>query len=291
MTTATSVPPLFTELVDDAGLFPPEALTMAAASTRHRRDKAAGHPVLTHRFLCMSEELPALLAAVGPEDRFRLGLITPLDTEAVYRALARIADDPRIELALVEGPLPDGPDPVAAARRAVSVLGALPEGVPGHVEVPLTGDQPSVPAVFRVLAEGGRAAKVRCGGLRPELFPSCERLGAFVHACVTGGVPFKATAGLHHAVRHHDERTGFTHHGFLNLLLAVCRLVDGGTEDATVAALSSTDTTALVAEARQVSPATASTARNLFVSYGSCSTSEPIEDLRALGLLAKEKAA
>ncbi|MER5934174.1 hypothetical protein [Streptomyces sp. NPDC002054] len=226
MTTAPSVPPLFTELVDDAGLFPPEALTMAVASTRHRRDKAAGHPVLTHRFLCASKELVELLAAVGPEDPFRLGLITPLDTEAVYRALALIAEDPRIELALVEGPLPDGPDPVAAARRAVTALGALPEGVPGHVEVPLTGDQPSVPAVLRVLAEGGKA---------------------------------------------------------------VCRLVDGGTEDAAVAALRSTDTTALVAEAHQISPATASTARNLFVSYGSCSTSEPIEDLRALGLLEKEK--
>nr|WSY55155.1 hypothetical protein OG999_36850 [Streptomyces sp. NBC_00886] len=288
MTTPASAAPLFTALVDDAGLFPPEALTMTAATTRHRSDSAAAHPMLTHRFLCTTGQLPELLNALGSEDRFRLGLITRLDTSAVQSALAHTASGPRIELAAVEGPLPPGPDPVAAARQALAALRGLPEYLPGYVEVPLTGDRPPVTAVLDVLAEGGRAAKVRCGGLRAELFPSCERLAAFVHACVTGRVPFKATAGLHHAVRYRDEHTGFAHHGFLNLLLAVCRAVDGGSVNDMVAVLGTADAEALADEARQVPPHTAVTVRALFTAYGSCSTSEPLEDLQTLGLDAKE---
>ena len=45
---------LTSALVDDAGLFPPEELDMALAVARHRRDRAAGSPVLTHRFVCWS---------------------------------------------------------------------------------------------------------------------------------------------------------------------------------------------------------------------------------------------
>ncbi|ATW47528.1 hypothetical protein [Streptomyces peucetius] len=291
MTTVAVASPLFNALVDDAGLFPPEALTMTAATTRHRCDSAAAHPVLTHRFLCATGQLPELLDALDAEDRFRLGLITYLDTSTVRSALAHTAADPRIELATVEGPLPAGPDPVAATRQALAALGDLPEHVPGYVEVPLTGDKPPVAAVLDVLAEGRRAAKVRCGGLRAELFPSSEALGAFVHACVMGRVPFKATAGLHHAVRYRDERTGFTHHGFLNLLLAVCRAVEGCTVNDVVAVLGSADAEALADEARQVPPHTAVAARALFTAYGSCSTSEPIKDLQTLGLDAKETTA
>lgn len=290
MTGAVGVPPLFAHLVDDAGLFPPEALTMPEATTRHRKDRAAGHPVLTHRFLCTTGDLPALLEDLHPEDRFRVGLITHLDPTTVGTALAHTADDPRIELVGVEGPLPFGPDLVTAAMRALTALHDLPQHAAGYLEIPLTGDRPPVD-VLRLLAQGNRAAKVRCGGLRAELFPSCQSLGTFVHACVTEHVPFKATAGLHHAVRYRDERTGFTHHGFLNLLLAVCRVVDGGTAEAATAVLRSTDAQALATEARQVSSATAAAARALFLAYGSCSTSEPIDDLLSLGLVAQEDSA
>ncbi|NKE60764.1 hypothetical protein FXN61_29845 [Lentzea sp. PSKA42] len=291
MTGAVVVSPLFAHLVDDAGLFPPEALTMTEATARHRHDSAAGHPVLTHRFLCTTGDLPAFLDALHPEDRFSVGLITHLDPSAVRSALSRTADDPRVELVGVEGPLPSGPDSLTAVMRALNALDDLPQHASGYIEVPLAGDRPPPVDVLRLLGRGRRAAKVRCGGLRTELFPSCQSLGAFVHACVTEDVPFKATAGLHHAVRYRDERTGFIHHGFLNLLLAVCRVVDGGTGEAAVAVLGSTDAEALAAEARQVSSATAAAARALFVAYGSCSTSEPIDDLRALGLVAKEDAA
>lgn len=277
---------LLTALVDDAGLFPPEELPMSAALARHRADSAAAHPVLTGRFLCPAARLPELTAALEPADRLALGLITPLDGDAARQALERLAGEPRLRLAATEGPLPAADTSAEAARRAVTEVrrlsGLLPEGVTHYAELPVTGDWSEALAV---LADAGLGAKVRCGGVRAELFPTVAQLAGFVHTCAGLALPFKATAGLHNAVRHRDPRTGFTHHGFLNLLLAVCRAVDGGTPDDLAAVLSETDPSVLAEQARQVGEGTAERARALLVGYGSCSTREPIDDLRELGLV------
>ena len=66
------------------------------------------------------------------------------------------------------------------------------------------------------------AAKFRTGGLAAELFPTPVELAAVICACRDRELPFKLTAGLHHAMRHTDPETGFTHHGFLNVLAATC---------------------------------------------------------------------
>lgn len=140
-------------------------------------------------------------------------------------------------------------------------------------------------AAVRELAKRGMGAKVRCGGTEPQLFPSAEQLAAFLIAVATARVPFKATAGLHHAVRYRDPVTGFHHHGFLNLMLAVCRAVDNSEEEGVRAALRENDGEALAASARAVSEPTAARARSLLVAYGSCSTSQPVEDFAVLGLV------
>ena len=261
---------LFAALVDDAGLFPPEELPMAAALARHREDATAGSPVLTGRFLCTAARLPELLDHLAQDDHLVLGLIVPLDQASLDQSMAAIDGEPRIELAVVEGPAKD-----------LDALPTIPDGVPCHVETP-RGDLAAVERVGAV----GYGVKVRCGGVRAELFPSADELGAFIAICVRAGVPFKATAGLHHALPYRDAQTGFTHHGFLNLLLATCRAVDGASEAKVVDVIASTDRDTLVAEAQSVDEDLARHARRLFVAYGSCSTREPIDDLTELGLLA-----
>ena len=39
------------------------------------------------------------------------------------------------------------------------------------------------------------------GGVTPESIPSPEQVAEFIWDCARAPVPFKATAGLHHAVR------------------------------------------------------------------------------------------
>jgi hypothetical protein len=281
---AVDAPRLFAALVDDAGLFPPERLPMDAAMARHRADEAAGHPVLTQRFLCPASALDELRRRLLPNERWWIGLIVDAGRDELADVLATVGADERLTLETIELRLPEG-DPRAAVKRVLATIGERP-GTAVCIELsPATaGWEDALAAV----AERGLAAKVRCGGLEAAAFPTAAQLAAFLTAAARAGVPFKATAGLHHAVRYHDKATGFDHHGFLNLLLATCRAVDGADAANVEAALLIDDGAELAAQAREVSSETAERARARFLAYGSCSTSEPVEDLAALGLVEKE---
>jgi hypothetical protein len=249
---------LFDALVDDAGLFPPTSLHMSDALARHRADLAGHNPLLTHRFLCPTSRLDELRRHdPGP---IRLGLI--VDTP-VLPPLDRLTID------LVEACLAPGETIGALAAR-------LRPPAPLFVEVP--------PAeIARVVKTARRhGLKVRCGGLTADAFPTPHELGEFVRLCVENGIRFKATAGLHHAVRHPDPTLGVYRHGFLNLVLATCAAVEGR-DPAHLLELG--DRAELVRLARAVPEETAGRARSLLVGYGSCNTRAPVEDLQALGLV------
>ncbi len=269
---------LFVGLVDDAGLFPPEELGMNAAIARHRQDSARKETVLTHRFVCPAHRLGELRSALRPDDHLRLSVISQFEPAAVESVVAEVAADRRLSLAAIEGVVPT--DRWASAGQIREARKAVPAAVPVFLEVPVLADP--VPAL-EVLAANGLGAKVRCGGVRGDLFPSVEQLAAVISGCVRLGVPFKATAGLHRAIRSRDRATGWMHHGFLNLVLAVARAGSGRSDITQV--LGSVDATALQEEARNLDAAAARLARSIFVSYGSCSTADPVDDLVALGLI------
>ncbi|MFG1948862.1 hypothetical protein [Nonomuraea sp. NPDC048826] len=254
---------LYTALIDDAGLFPPTSLHMSDALDRHRRDQERGSPVLTHRFLCPASRLDRLRAE--PFTPRRIGLI--LDTP-------ELPDLDGLPIDIAEAKLP--PDR-SVEELAHELRRLLPQGVRLFVEVPPRKFVPDVPE--------GVGLKVRCGGEQPQAFPAAEQLAAFIRFCVAGDIPFKATAGLHHAVRHFDPSLGVDRHGFLNLLLAVCEAVEGRDP---VPALRTTDVGHLARISRTVPEQTAKRARQLLVSYGSCSTTTPLDDLRTLQLIEED---
>ena len=209
-----------------------------------------------------------------------MSVITEATFASVGRVTALVAADDRLELAGVEATLlTDWRSDPAVVTDA---LRQLPTDTPVFVEIPVRGD---IEPALDLLQQQGWSAKIRCGGIRSELFPSTGQLAAAITACAARGIAFKATAGLHHAIRYRDPATGFTHHGFLNILLAVTRAVSGADTELVIDALESTDPAVLDTETAAVDPATAARARELFVSYGSCSTSDPINDLTALNLL------
>jgi hypothetical protein len=274
---------LLAALVDDAGLFPPESLSMADALARHRADEAAGHPMLSHRFLCPVGRLGELRAewsaqAADAGEPLRLGVILDTGLDGLDAALSEVASDPALALQMLEVPAP-----------SAEAVGAALEALAGF-EPAVFLEGPRSPEWVKAVGAANqprrlRGAKVRCGGARADLFPSPEELAAFICACFEHGVPFKATAGLHSAVRHTDPQTGFVHHGFLNVLLAAVAAAMGATVGDVATVLTVTDGDALAAEARAVSGRALSAARLLFRAYGSCSTSEPLEEAARLGLL------
>lgn len=271
-------------LVDDAGLFPPEELDMAAAVARHAADRAAASPALTHRFVCPVSRFPELLAHLdGLEGRGRFEVLAlgPA-TEDTWRGIEAVLGDERLSVVGLETVLPAEQ---AEREVALAVADALAARVPGlevYVEV---GVRPLRVTDLDLLVVHGHRAKVRCGGVRRELFPTAAELAAFIAAAAVRGLPFKATAGLHHPVTHTDARTGFDHFGFLNVLTAVGRAIAGAPVAGIEAALVERDPGVVAAAATELNADGAGDVRGLFCSFGSCSTSEPLDDLAALGLV------
>ena len=277
--TSRSAPPLFRHLIDDAALFPPGNAPMDTAVPAHLALRTGPLSDLVGPFLCPASRIPELRAAL-PEDRsLEVGVIVDTGVDSVTEAVAGAHADDRLRTVMLEVPVPAGSDLAAGAARVLEqVERSVPE-VRLHVELPRSAGWREA---LDVLAGAGRGAKFRTGGLTQELFPSDAELAAFVLACRERAVPFKCTAGLHHAVRYTDPDTGFRHHGVLNILVATAR---AQTSARVEQALAEERPDALAAEAAAIDPATAAATRALFASYGSCSVDEPVADLRALGLL------
>jgi hypothetical protein len=246
---------LLSRLIDHAALFPPASLPMDAAIEVDRAARATPHAWLLHRFLVPASRLAELPEGFDPP----LGVIVDVD------ALPPLS--PQVEA--VE----------ARLDRARAVEGIE---LPVFLEV-RPGDEAKLDAV----AELGAGAKVRCGGPTPDMFPSPAELAHFVCGCRDRGLPFKATAGLHHPIR-----DGIVH-GFLNLLGAAV-LAHAGAEprdlvevllDEHPGAFSVTGEAFTVRGTAFGADAVAATRERLFVGYGSCSFSEPVEDLKSLGIL------
>ena len=76
-------------IVDDAGLFPPEALGMASALARHRNDQAISNPVLSQRFVCPPGRFTELHQQLEDGDRIQVIALGPAapQTEAEVGSL------------------------------------------------------------------------------------------------------------------------------------------------------------------------------------------------------------
>ncbi|MEU0879961.1 hypothetical protein ABZ345_15265 [Lentzea sp. NPDC005914] len=272
-------PPLLARLVDDAALFPPGNASMPDAVRGHLDGRVGEWSGVMGLFLCPASRLAELiteLIKVKPPKPIALSLVIDTGLGGVPKAVSIVESRSELlALRMVEMPAPSDVDEVWLER----VSEFVPEDVIRVVE-PRRGGPEWLDGVRRVI-EHGSWPKLRCGGLSTENFPSVDEVADFLSVVSGGGVAFKATAGLHKAVRYTDEQN-FTHHGFLNLLVATARSLSG--RDVREA-LASTDAEALTAEAKALSDQAAHAVRGVFASYGSCSLSEPIADLEGLGLL------
>jgi hypothetical protein len=236
-------------LIDHAALFPPASMALDDALEADAEARSHEHGSVIGRFVVPAARLEELPAGHPP---LSVVLASAEDAEAVAGADGVEA----VELVL-GGPRPQSADLVADYRAL------QPLGVETYFELVLgEGWRDDVPAAVGAVAAVRGRVKLRCGGAST---PSVEQVALVIACCRDASVPFKATAGLHHAVRRGEE------HGFLNLLAATTA-PPGGLE----AVLAEEDPGALDVTGAD---------RSLFTSFGSCSWREPIDDLVELGLL------
>lgn len=287
----TAAAELFARLVDDAAIFPPGNAPLAVAVRQHRELRAGPMREFVGPLLWTASRLEELRLVLD-EERVDIGRAGPLElavvvdtgTAGIAPAVQAALGDPRVDLRAVEVPLRAESDLQGAARRtAAAVLQAgIPLGCTVYVEVPSAGRTGDA---LDILSGLGVRAKLRTGGAEADAFPDSRAVAGFLSACLDRELGVKFTAGLHRAVRHTDPTTSFEHHGFLNLLLATHALLAGRAVDDAVAALEVRNGNQLAEDARALSADDATRVRRSFMSYGSCSVTEPVEDLHALGLI------
>jgi len=279
-------------LLDDASLFPPGSLPMPTAVAAHVRNESAWFSELTGPFVCpdtkIAELTRALTAAnVGWID---LSLVITGGAAAVGAATDAVAADARLRLRAVEVPAAKGPPPAQAVTEVAAALDSVPlAGATGYIEFPLAAiaDPATAGPLLDLADQRGYRPKLRTGGVTPEAFPAEETLAGCLAAVADRRIPFKCTAGLHHAVRCTDQAAGLEQHGFLNVLLAVrAAAVDASVGDI-AAILAERDQAKVTAAVRALDQEAAEQVRWLFTSFGTCSTDEPVADLVSLGLLSQ----
>ncbi len=260
---------LLENVIDYAGLFPPASLGLAEAAANYGRYLAGEHGWMLGRFIVPSgrlRELETYLASKAAAG-WRVSALVGTDTmTAVSEILAFNAH--------ARGASVDSMETRAESAETVRLTAdAMPGGLAVYFEVP--GGADPGPLVEAIAAVHGRA-KIRTGGVKPESFPSADQVARFIERCCAAGVPFKATAGLHHAVRGEyaiDGAGNAQMHGFLNMIVAAAAGSRGASVDEIAKLLAQTEPSVDVSE------------RGLMNSFGSCSFEEPVSELKARGLL------
>lgn len=268
-------------LIDYAGLFPPAELDVNAAAAEYADARRAEHAWMLGRFIVRISQFDALLAAIPPGAHFAVSLILDTGTAGIERAHVLRCNAPNVWVEALEVLLSgDQVDAFARALRSRSSLKDLPV----YAEVP--------PEVVPAVAQAGFGAKIRCGGVSASAYPSVAQVAQFLEMCANLRLPFKATAGLHHPVRHFNAAAGVTMHGFLNLLGGAAYARSGAAPEEIETIVACEDPAAFRFEAgavrfgdRAFTADQMRDVRSLFVAYGSCSFSEPVDDLRSMGVL------
>ncbi len=256
-------PLLFERLFDDAAIFPPGNAAMPAAVRAHLAALESDRAHYIGAFVCSGARLSELQDTLG-DALIDVALTTNVDDYPA--AVHTVQSDPRMALRSVEITTPDVLVPVAE----------LPDDAMVYLELPW-GSQPDLPT--------GTGLKLRTGGQTSDAFPSEERLAHALDTCLGQGGEFKLTAGLHNAVRHTDPATGFEHHGFLNIILAVHAALDAASPAKVAAILAEREPNIVANHIAALSGPDVDRIRRHFRSFGTCSTNEPLDDLVELGLI------
>lgn len=216
-------------------------------------------------------------------------------------------DDPEAAEPEDDAPLPEGMPALLVdsietradnADDIDAAIQIIPEGLQAFFEIPIDKDPRGL--ITALAGEPGIGAKVRTGGVTADAFPTSERLAAFIAACAAAATPFKATAGLHHPLRAEHRLTYEPNpprgvmFGFLNVFLAAAlaqseRVSPGMLvpmlEESSAEAMKFSDLGWAWKSTRLDNTRLARARETLALSFGSCSFDEPVDDLRALGLL------
>lgn len=298
---AASLRVFLDRIIDYAGLFPPASLDMKTSVANystylhHPQQWALGRLVLT--IARLDEFLNAQESTTS--NSWRLSGIVSNNIEAELEAIKgfnHTAQGARMDVFEVR---------VSSAEEIERVRRNQPPGTTAMYETSAEQCGELLP----ILQRFGLCAKVRTGGVVEGAIPAAEQLAEFIARSAELGVPFKATAGLHHPLRSMRHLTYEPNsrrammHGFLNVFTATAiawgavRTGRGVSRFAIAACLADEERTnwhfdddalTWIGGERpvRIEVETLRSLRSKFaLSFGSCSFEEPVLEMHEIGLL------
>ncbi|WP_158751898.1 hypothetical protein [Acidobacterium sp. S8] len=288
----TAIEAMLEELNDYAGLFPPAGLDMKTAVRNYSEYLSGDDAWMLGRFVvpaqrlgefasvftencCDEQASPWLLSVVASGNEEDLQYIADFVEGASYLDAIEFKAD-NIE-------------------HAEKVLLSVPSSMAAYVEFAPNKSEEMLPLLKKYDAR----AKIRCGGVTAEAIPTKQSVAHFIAACANAGVAFKATAGLHHPLRSMQKLTyerasaSALMFGFANVFVAATMAYNGASKNDIIPVLGEESPQAFTWEKDKgiwlnysYSAAQIAEAREKFaVSFGSCSFTEPVQDLKTLGWL------
>ncbi len=290
-TIPVSLRALLSELVDYAGLFPPAKLDMASTVANYANYLGSDDAWALGRLIVPATRLDEFEQHAEPQlptgddnPPWQLTALVGYDSlDDDLRRLAAFNDTHagRARILVIELR-------AASADDIDDALDRIPDHIFPFFEVAVTDDPRGMIAA---IAGSDAGAKVRTGGVAAAAYPSPEHLARFIAACAAAGVPFKATAGLHHPLRHFSEAVGTDEFGFLNVFTAGILARTTSTDEGELAAVLVDESPEsfdfgdeqLSYGGRALGVDAIRDAREKFaIAYGSCSFTEPLELVGAL---------
>ncbi len=293
-----SVRELLTGVIDYAGLFPPSQLSMQEAVLNYATYRNSNYGWMLGRFILPVARLSEFAEAAAEfisrdgSDSWRLSVLAGEDINQTIRQIAEFGrgSDGGVEI-----------DTLEVKANTLSKIGntltMIPKGLTTYFEISM---EENFIDLVTALAMSGQRAKIRTGGVTNEDFPSSREIVRFVRTCMAANVPFKATAGLHHPLRcfkpltYAPDAPQGTMHGFLNMLMMTAfaresyrpSLLEEVMEEEFEEVFTFSEGGVAWRSEYFLTTAHLRLLRERGMnSFGSCSFDEPVEDLRAMGLL------
>lgn len=291
---------LLSEIIDYAGLFPPSQLSMQETVVNYATYRSSNYGWMLGRFIlpvarldefyeCANEFLPS---GESEDEPWRLSVLAGEDVNVTMRQIAEFG---RVH---PEGVVIDTLEVKANTLSKIeNTLNVLPKDISAYFEIS-TGEE--FVDLVTAISMSGQRAKIRTGGVTNDDFPPSREIVRFVRTCMAANLPFKATAGLHHPLRcfkpltYAPDAPQGTMHGFMNMLMMTAfaresfrpSLLEELMEEEFEEVFKFTESGISWRDEHFLSNGHLRLMRQRGMhSFGSCSFDEPVEDLRALGLL------
>jgi hypothetical protein len=294
-----SVRTLLAGIVDYAGLFPPSQLSMGEAVLNYATYHNSNLSWMLGRFVIPAARLDEFVAEGRDFYSAKRGepwKLSVIDGGNLFDTLRAVEDfnaanglHARVDTLEIKATSPDD------IYRAAEIL-------PGFLTpfFEIATDEETLSELIPPLVLTKQNAKVRTGGVTPEAIPVSADVARFMRTCLAAGVTFKATAGLHHPLRAEKPLTYAPDavkdkmHGFLNVFLAAAFIREGFKPTLVAEILDEESGDAFTFDDNGLwwrqeyflgLPQLRRLRERNLVSFGSCSFTEPTEELQDLGIL------